>query len=133
MPIKIQERVQELPEYKDIKPKRILSTKERIIKKIPALIVAFVIWRSFVYLVRARTFTRGFIYSFTLWVSVKIFGVVIIDILWYSNSPNYWIKGTEDLEKEYKNYKFYISIIPRSLIAGLLVSIFVGIVINIIC
>ena len=78
MPIKIQERVQELPEYKDIKPKRILSTKERIIKKIPALIVAFVIWRSFVYLVRARTFTRGFIYSFTLWVSVKIFVVVII-------------------------------------------------------
>lgn len=133
MPIKIQERVQELPEYKDIKPKGILSTKERIIKKIPALIVAFVIWRSFVYLARARTFTRGFIYSFTLWVSVKIFRVVIIDILWYSNSPNYWIKGTEDLEKEYKNYKFYISSIPRSLIAGLLVSIFVGMVINIIC
>lgn len=73
LPIKIQERVQKLPEYKDIKPKRILSTKERIIKKIPALIVAFVIWGSFVYLAGARTFTRGFIYSFTLWVSVKIY------------------------------------------------------------
>lgn len=133
LPIKIQERVQELPEYKDIKPKRILSTKERIIKKIPALIVVFVIWVVLVYLAGARTFTRGFICSFTLWFSVKIFVVVVIDILWYSNSPNYWIKGTEDLEKEYKNYKFYISSIPRSLIAGLIVSIVVGVAINIIC
>ena len=133
LPIKIQERVQKLPEYKDIKPKRILSTKERIIKKIPALIVVFVIWGVLVYLAGARTFIRSFIYSFTLWVSVKIFVVVIIDILWYSNSPNYWIKGTEDLEKEYKNYKFYISSIPRSLIAGFIVSIFVGMIINIIC
>ena len=44
LPIEIQKRVQELPEYKDIKPKKILSTKERIIKKIPALIILLVIW-----------------------------------------------------------------------------------------
>lgn len=49
------------------------------------------------------------------------------------NSPKYWIKGTEDLEKEYKNYKFYISSIPRSLIAGFIISIIVGVIINIIC
>ena len=33
LPIEIQKRVQQLPEYKDVKPKKILSTKERIIKK----------------------------------------------------------------------------------------------------
>ena len=133
LPIEIQKRVQELPEYKDIKPKKILSTKERIIKKIPAIIVVLVIFGGLVYLAGARTFTKGFIYSFILWFTIKMFVVFVIDILWYSNSPKYWIKGTEDLEKEYKNYKFYISSIPRSLIAGVIVSIIIGIVINIIC
>lgn len=96
--------MQELPEYKDVKPKKILSTKERIMKKIPALIILLVIWGGLVYLAGARTFEQGFIYSFTIWFIIKIFVVFIIDILWYSNSPKYWIKGTEDLEKEYKNY-----------------------------
>ena len=92
-----------------------------------------IIWGILVYLAVARNFARGFIYSFILWFTIKIFVVFIIDILWYSNSPKYWINGTEDLEKEYKNYKFYISSIPRSLIAGIIVSIIVGITINIIC
>lgn len=86
-----------------------------------------------VYLAGARTFAKGFWYSFIIWFTIKTFVVFIIDILWYSNSPNYWIKGTEDLKKEYKNYKFYISSIPRSLIAGVIVSIIIGITINIIC
>ena len=133
LPIEIQKRVQKLPEYKDMKPKKILSTKERIVKKIPALIVLLVIWGFLVYWAGARTFTKGFIYSFIIWSTIKIFVVFVIDILWYSNSPKYWIKGTEDLEKEYKNYKFYISSIPRSLIAGLIVSIIIGITITIIC
>ena len=132
LPIKIQKRVQELPEYKDVKPKKILSTKERIIKKIPALIVVLMIWVFFVYLAGARTFFKGFMYSFIIWFTIKMFVVFVIDILWYSNSPSYWIKGTEDLEKEYKNYKFYISSIPRSLIAGFIVSIIVGVIIDVI-
>lgn len=133
LPIEIQKRVQELPEYKDVKPQKILSTKERIIKKIPALIILLGIWIFLVYLAGARTFFKGFIYSFIIWSTIKIFVVFIIDIIWYSNSPKYWIKGTEDLEKEYKNYKFYISSIPRSLIAGFIISIIVGVIINIIC
>ena len=132
LPIEIQKRVQELPEYNDIKPKSILSTRKRIIKKIPALIVLLVIFAILVYLAGAKNFIEGFIYSFIIWFTIKIFVVFVMDILWYSNSPNYWIKGTEDLENEYKNYKFYISSIPRSLIAGFIVSIIIGIIISII-
>lgn len=61
LPIKIQKRVQELPEYKDIKPKKILSTKERIIKKLPTLIVVLIIWTFLVYLAGARTFFKGYL------------------------------------------------------------------------
>lgn len=130
LPIEIQKRVQELPEYKD---KKILSTKERIIKKIPALLVALVILGFMVYVAEARNFWKGFTYSFIIWATIKIFVVFVIDILWYSNSTSYWIKGTEDLEKEYKNYKFYVSSIPRSLAAGFIVSLIIGIAIVIIC
>lgn len=131
LPVEIQKRVQELPEYEGTRPQKILSTKERIIKKIPALIIVLIIFCWLVYFAGARTFEKGVLYSFILWGIVKLFVVFVIDILWYSNSPKYWIKGTEDLEKEYKNYKFYISSIPRSIIAGIIVSIIVGIIINI--
>ena len=131
--MEIQKRVQELPEYNDIKPKSILSTRKRIIKKILALIVLLVIFAILVYLAGAKNFIEGFIYSFIIWFTIKLFVVFVIDILWYSNLPNNWIKGTEDLKSEYKNYKFYISSIPRSLIAGFIVSIIIGIIISIIC
>ena len=131
--MEIQKRVQELPEYNDIKPKSILSTRKRIIKKILALIVLLVIFAILVYLAGAKNFIEGFIYSFIIWFTIKLFVIFVIDILWYSNLPNYWIKGTEDLKSEYKNYKFYISSIPRSLIAGFIVSIIIGIIISIIC
>ena len=90
------------------------------------------IFSVIVYLSGARTFAKGFLYSSIIWFTIKIFVVFIIDILGYSNSPNYWIKGTEDLKKEYKNYKFYINSIPRSLAVGVIVSMIVGLIINII-
>ena len=110
-------------------PITILSTKERIIKKFPALIFLLIFFCFLVYLAGAKNFTQGFIYSFTIWTSIKLFVVFIIDILWYSNSPKYRIKCTEDLEKNYKNYKFYINSIPRSLIAGFIVSLIIGVII----
>lgn len=87
--MEIQKRVQELPEYNDIKPKSILSTRKRIIKKILALIVLLVIFAILVYLAGAKNFIEGFIYSFIIWFTIKLFVVFVIDILWYSNLPNY--------------------------------------------
>lgn len=80
----------------------------------------------------ARDFKNGFIYSFTIWIIIKLYVVFILDCLWYAHSPKYWIKGTEDLEKEYKNYKFYLSSIPRSLIVGAIVSIIIGIILQVV-
>lgn len=132
LPVAIQKRVQELPEYTDTKPEKVLSTKERILKKLPALIVVLVLFGLLVYLAGARTFVAGFLYAFIIWFVIKMFVVFVIDILWYSNSPSYWIKGTEDLESEYKNYKFYMSSIPRSLLAGLIVAVIIGVAIMLI-
>lgn len=133
LPIKIQERVQELPEYKDTKPEKILTTKERIIKKLPALFVLLILFTFIVYLGGARNFKDGFIYSFMIWSIIKLYVVCILDCLWYAHSPKYWIPGTEDLKSEYQNYQFYFSSIPRSLLAGCIVSLIIGIILQIIC
>lgn len=133
LPRAIQERVQELPEYEGARPEKILSAKERIVKKLPALVVLLGLFVGIVYLAGARTFLSGLLYSFIIWVVIKLFVVFVIDILWYSNSPERWIKGTEDMAGKYKNYRFYMSSIPRSLAAGLIVSVFVGLIIMAIC
>lgn len=126
---KIQKRVYSMPKYKN---RKILTTKERIIKKLPALVIVLIFFGLLVYLDGAKTFYDGFIYSFILWSIIKLYVVFVIDCLWYAHAKSYWIKGTEDMKKEYQNYKFYLKSIPRSLIAGAIVSSIIGVFIMII-
>jgi len=127
LPIKIQERVSVLQEYtyQDIK---VMDTKERIIKKLPALLILLLLFLFMMYWNGARTFLDGFLYTLVLWTIIKVFVSCVLYCLWYAHSPQYWIKGTEDLKDEYQNYWFYLKSIPRSLCAGVVVSLIVGIV-----
>lgn len=127
LPMKIQERVSLLPEYADNHVK-VIRTKERIIKKIPALIILMCIFSIVIYFNGARTFYDGFLYAFVLWTIIKLYVTIVFNCLWYVHSPQYWIKGTEDLKEEYQNYWFYLRSIPRSLLIGCIVSLIVGIV-----
>ena len=79
----------------------------------------------------ARTFLQGFLYTFILWTVIKMYVTLMLNCDWYAHTPSVWIKGTEDMKSEYQNYKFYLSSIPRSLLAGAVVSALVGVVIMI--
>lgn len=125
LPMNIQKRVYSLPQYKTYSNK-ILSTKERIIKKIHALLILFVLFVGIVYVAGARTFLQGFGYAFGMWVVVKLYVTLVLNCGWYAHTPSVWIPGTEDMIDEYKNYSFYLSSIPRSLIVGMLISFLVG-------
>ena len=126
LPLKIQQRVASLPQYQDIK---ILSTKERIIKKLPALFIVLFIFLGLVVLAEAKSFQEGFLYAFIIWFIVKLYVVIVLNCFWYAHHSQYWIKGTEDLKAEYQNYKFYFQSIPRSLVAGCIVSLLIGLII----
>lgn len=128
LPKAIQKRVSELPEYKD-RNVQVVSTKQRILKKIPALVFIAFIFCAMIYGTGARTFLQGFLYTFILWTAVKLYVTLVLNCGWYAHTPTVWIKGTEDMKAEYQNYKFYLSSIPRSLLAGAVVSVLVGIVI----
>ena len=65
-------------------------------------------------------------------MAIKLYVTLVLNCGWYAHTPSVWIKGTEDMKAEYQNYKFYLSSIPRSLLAGAVVSVLVGIVIMIV-
>ncbi len=131
LPKKIQERVNILPEYADRKTE-ILTSSQRIRKKLPALIILAAAFCGLIYLAGARTFGQGLGYSFILWTAIKLYVTLVLNCCWYAHTPSAWIKGTEDLEYEYRNYKHYLSSVPRSLIAGAIVSAVVGTIIMLI-
>lgn len=128
LPLDIQERVHSSTEYEG-KLERILSTRERIIKKLPAVIVLLVLFGGIVYLAGARTFWQGFGYTFGLWAVIKIYVAIVLNCGLYAHTPASWIPGTEDLKSSYQNYKFYLSSIPRSLLAGAIVGVINGVLI----
>lgn len=129
LPKAVQERVASMPEYRD-RNVRVTSTKQRILKKLPALVILAFIFCAMIYGAGARTFLQGFLYTFILWTAVKLFVTLALNCGWYAHTPSVWIKGTENMKAEYQNYKFYLSSIPRSLLAGAVISVLVGIAIT---
>lgn len=126
LPIDIQERVYSLPEYSG-KVGKILSTKERIVKKVPALVLVLFVFAGLVHMAGADSFLKGFGYTFMMWAIVKLYVALVLMCGWYAHSPSAWIKGTEDMKSAYQNYGFYVSSIPRSLLAGAATSVVIGI------
>lgn len=125
LPAEIQERVHSLPEYEG-KTEKILSTKERIMKKLPALLIVLLCFYGLVRLAGAESFMQGFLYAFIMWAVVKLYVTLVLNCGWYAHSPKVWIKGTEDMKRAYQDYGFYLSSIPRSLLAGVVVAAIIG-------
>lgn len=127
MPIALQERVASLLQYKDVKA---VHTKQRIMKKIPTLIILMFLFALLIYISGARSFRQAFISSFLLWTVIKLYVVLVLDCIWLAHTPAVWIPGTEDMVECYQDYVFYLKSIPHSLLAGLLVSAVVGVIIS---
>lgn len=125
LPLDIQKRVHSLPEYEG-KAGKILSAGERMIKKVPALVLLLFLFAAIVHMAGADTFLVGFLYTFGMWITVKMYVTLVLMCGWYAHSPAVWIKGTEDMKNSYQNYGFYLKSIPRSLLAGFVVGIAIG-------
>lgn len=127
---KLQKRIVRMRQYRS-KNIKILSTKERIIKKIPLLILTTIVLAVMMYVTGARSFARGFMMSFIFWAVIVLFNVFVMQCGWYAHCKSAWIEDTEDLEKKvYKNYRFYMSKIPRTLAVGLVVCVLAGLIID---
>ena len=104
-PPKIQERVKSLNEYKD----KIPTKENKIVAKILASILFLVILCMVLrYINGYTTFIESFKYGFLLWTTVNLYDVIVLDIIWFCHDKHFIFKGTEDMAKEYHNYRFHI-------------------------
>ncbi len=101
-------------------------------KKVTALIVFGVLLGLLVRYVNGCTgFWSGALTAYALWCVVNWFDAIVLDCLWFCHDPHFIIKGTEDMTKDYHDYRFHIKgsligmvlAIPAALIAGLLASV----------
>lgn len=99
-PKEIRERVENLPQYKDII--QVEEKKHLSIKLIAVLIFAIVL-AGVAYYSGARNFANAYFHVFMLVFVVNIYDMVVLDIIIFCHSKKTRIPGTEDMDKEYKN------------------------------
>lgn len=128
-PPKIIQRVESLTQYKDtIKQKE----KAHIIKKVFGLFF-FVLLLSFIAcLSGCRDFQSTFIHVFTLFFAVNIYDLIVLDWLVFCHSKKLRIPGTEDMDKEYKDYFFHVRGACIGILLGLIIALLSGCLIHII-
>lgn len=113
-------RVEELPQYKDTIKQR---EKSHIRKKIVGLIFFVIVFSAIAYFSGCRSFKETFIHVFTLFFVVNIYDLVVLDWGVFCHSKKLRIPGTEDMEKEYKNYGFYVRGAVIGIVLGLVVAL----------
>lgn len=122
-PPKIIQRVEELPQYKNtIKQKE----KLHITKKIFGLFFFVFLLTFIAYLSGCRDFQSTFVHVFTLFFVVNIYDLIVLDWGIFCHSQKLRIPGTEDMDKEYKDYLFHAKGACIGIILGLLVALLSG-------
>jgi len=129
-PPKIIKRVEELPQYKGTIKRR---EKSHISKKIFGLIFFVIVLSGVAYLSGCRSFSTTFIHVFLLFFVVNIYDLIVLDWGIFCHSKKLRIPGTEDMEKEYKDYVFHAKGACIGMALGLVVALLSGCVIHLIC
>ena len=129
-PPKIIKRVEELPQYKGTIKRR---EKSHISKKIFGLIFFVMVLSGVAYLSGCRSFSTTFIHVFLLFFVVNIYDLIVLDWGIFCHSKKLRIPGTEDMEKEYKDYVFHAKGAGIGMALGLVVALLSGCIIHLIC
>ena len=126
-PPEIIKRVEELPQYKDTIKQR---EKSHISKKIGGLIFFVILFSIVAYFSGCRSFWTAFVHIFTLFATVNIYDLIVLDWGIFCHSKKLRIPGTEDMEKEYKNYAFHVRGAAIGFALGLVVALFSGCILH---
>ena len=119
-PPEIRKRVESLPEYKNSIKK---TEKRHIVKKLIAVFVSITLLSVVAYYSGAKTFQTAFLHVFILFLAVNLFDVIVFDFGVFCHSKKLRIAGTEDMDKEYKNYLFHVKGGIKGIILGTVISL----------
>lgn len=123
-PPAIQERARKLgiiPKEQKDRPCVFIARKIIVTLICVAILVALLIFVNGV-----TTFKGAFISSYILWLAVAWYDAFVIDCLWFCHSKKVRIEGTEDMDKDYKDYLFHIKASVKGSVIGLVVSLIVA-------
>ena len=119
-PPEIRKRVESLPEYKNT----VKSTEKiHILKKLIAVFVCITLLAAVAYFSGAKKFETAFSHVFILFLAVNLFDVIVLDIGVFCHSKKLRIAGTEDMDKEYKNYLFHVKGGIKGIVLGSVISL----------
>lgn len=118
-PPAIIKRVEQLPEYRDN-----IKSRERkhIAKKIVGALFVSVILSVVAYFSGCRDFISSLIHVFILCFSVNLYDLIVLDWGYFCHSKRVRIAGTEDMDKEYKDYFFHV----KGAIKGTAITLFMS-------
>jgi len=104
-----------------------VDRKKTVAKKLIGLvIISLVVGLVFSKINKIDNFKDGFIYSYLLWFIVDWYDFIVLDVMWFCHSKKVKIKGSEDMEDEYKNYKFHFMKSVKGMFIGVIFSLLVG-------
>lgn len=118
-PPAIIKRVEQLPEYKDkikSRERKHISIKILFVFLIPFFLAVVA------YFSGSRDFISALIHVFILCFSVNLYDLIVLDWGYFCHSKRIRIAGTEDMDKEYKDYFFHV----KGAIKGTLITLFMS-------
>lgn len=114
-PESIRKRVYSLPAYSHLAKRKTAYPKKIAAGLLAALLLALLLPYANGY----ETFFQGAAYAYLIWTALNIYDALVIDILWFCHSPKVVIAGTEDMQKEYRDYGFHLKRILHGTLLGL--------------
>ena len=125
-PPNIIKRVEQLPQYEGCIKER---ERKHISKKIFGVFFFAAILAIVAYSSGCREFADTFFHVFMLFLVVNLYDMLVLDWGIFCHSQKLRIPGTEDMDKDYKDYLFHAKGAMKGTIIGIIVAILSGLMI----
>lgn len=118
-PPNVIKRVEQLPQYEGCIKER---EKKHISRKIFGVFFFAVILAIVAYYSGCREFVDTFFHVFMLFLVVNLYDMLVLDWGVFCHSKKLRIPGTEDMDKDYKDYLFHVKGALKGTVIGIIVA-----------
>ena len=125
-PPNVRKRVEKLPQYEGCIKER---EKKHICKKLFGVFFFAVILAIVAYFSGCRDFSDTFFHVLALFFAVNLYDMLVLDWGIFCHSKKLRIPGTEDMDKDYKDYLFHVKGALVGTAIGIIVAVLSGVMI----
>ncbi len=125
-PPNVIKRVEQLPQYEGCIKER---EKKHMSKKIFGVFFFAILLAIVAYFSGCRDFIDTFFHVFMLFFVVNLYDMLVLDWGIFCHSKKLRIPGTEDMDKDYRDYLFHAKGAMKGTIIGIIVAMLSGVII----